>query len=398
MNHVTLKCPFFFLLILAGGLLVSCGQPDLSDERYFPLPENEPEVMRAGGQAFAADTVVTGLERPYSFAFLPDGRVLITERRGAIRIVENGEMLEEAVSGDLPPQLREIVLHPDYETNGWIYISWYQDPGEEDGGYYQLMRGRLDGDRWTDREDLYRAGPFERDGEYTGSRIVFDREGYLYLLVPIRGDRMNAQDLMHLSGKTMRLYDDGSIPADNPFFGREDALPEIFTWGHREHQGLALHPETGELWSTEHGEFGGDELNILKAGRNYGWPIASWSREYRDQETPVSEDPLLEGTEPPIHYWTPSIVPSGFTFVTSDRYPAWKGSILVSSLTHLVPVESPQRLLNLSMLAGEQVIEDHVVIEAEGRTRTVKQAPDGFVYFVVEDSGVMIRLLPAQYD
>ncbi|MEX2586119.1 MAG: PQQ-dependent sugar dehydrogenase [Balneolaceae bacterium] len=384
---------------LCIGLLTSCNRSEMADDYYFPLPEDRSVVMEAGGQSFVADTVLTDLEKPYSFVFLQDGRVLITERAGAIQVVRNGVVQETPVEGPLPTGLRDIELHPNYEQNGWIYISWYQEPDEEDGGYYRLTRGLLDGNRWVNQEHLYQAGPFELSGSHTVSRIEFDREGYLYLLVPIRGDRMRAQDRLHQSGTTMRFQDDGSIPEDNPFVGRDDALPEIYTWGHREHQGLQLHPETGELWSIELGEYGGDELNILKPGRNYGWPLASYSVEYRDQETRIGEDPSTmegEGLEPPIHHWTPSIVPSGFTFITSDRYPTWKGSILVTSLSHIVPVDAPERLLNLSILDGEKVVSDEVVIEAEGRTRTVKEGPDGYIYFLEENDGVMVRLLPVE--
>lgn len=383
------------LPLLLVSLLTACGQAP--EPTYFPFPESELEMIRSDHQSFMADTVLTGLVRPYSMAFLPDNRVLITERGGTIRLVEGGVMRENPVGGELPDGLRDIVLHPEYGRNGWIYITYYRDPDEESEGYAKLMRGRLDDDRWVDSELLYRAGPFSRDGFWTGSRVAFDRDGYLYFTVPIRGDRMNAQDLSHHSGKTMRLNDDGSVPQNNPFIGEEGVLPEIFTWGHREHQGLVLHPETGEIWSTEHGEFGGDELNILRAGKNYGWPIASYSLEYFDR-TPVGPDTLLDGTEPPIHHWTPAIVPSGMTFVTGDRYPGWKGDIMIASLTHRVPVDSPPRMLHRSALEGERVVHDEGLIETVGRARTVRLAPDGYLYFITEDSGVMIRLLPAGED
>lgn len=382
-------------LVFVICLLVSCSQQEPYDDSYFPLPKREMDVEISESHTFMVDTVLTGLDRPWSMEFLPDNKVLITERGGNILIVSNGQLQDEPVAGNVPGGLRDIVLHPDYKKNGWIYISYYQDPEGEKAGYAVLMRGRLDGNRLIDEEILYRAGPFERNGFWTGNRIAFDRSAYLYFLVPIQGVRMNAQDLLHHSGKTMRFHDDGSIPKDNPFVGRDDALPEIFTWGHREHQGLAVHPETGELWSTEHGEFGGDELNILKSGRNYGWPLASYSLEYNDR-TPVGPDTLLDGTEPPVHHWTPSIVPSGMTFVFSDLYPGWNGNILIASLTHRVPVDSPPRMLHRSVIENNRVVHDEGLIETVGRTRSVKMAPDGYIYFITEDTGLMLRLIPVE--
>ncbi len=397
MNNMRLLIPATGLLLVVCLLLVSCGQPEPDDGSYFPLPGGEMDVVRSEVHSFMVDTVLTGLNRPWSMEFLPGNKVLITERGGNIQLAINGQLQEEPLAGNVPDGLRDIALHPDYKKNGWVYMSYYQEPEGDEAGYAVLMRGRLteNGNRLTDQEILYRAGPFDGGGFWTGSRIAFDRDNYLYFLVPIRGSRMNAQDLLHHSGKTMRFYDDGTIPEDNPFVGRDDALPEIFTWGHREHQGLAVHPETGELWSTEHGEFGGDELNILKSGRNYGWPLASYSLEYTDR-TPVSPDTLLDGTEPPVHHWTPSIVPSGMTFVYSDLYPGWNGNILIASLTHRVPVDSPPRLLHRSVIENDRVVHDEGLIEMVGRTRSVKVAPDGYIYFITEDTGHMLRLIPVE--
>lgn len=362
--------------------MVSCGRPD--DGRYFPLPIQEQHVIHSEVQSFMVDTLLTGLNRPWAMEFLPDNRVLITEREGNILLVKNGQLQQSPLQGNIPEGLRDIQLHPRYDENSWIYLSYYVEPTEERGGYSKLMRGKLIDDTLENEEVLYSAGPFELGGGYTGGRIAFDNEGYLFFLVGIRGDRMNAQDKSHHSGKTMRLHEDGTIPTDNPFAGDRGALPEIYSYGHREHQGLVLHPDTGELWATEHGEKDGDELNLIQAGLNYGWPLATWSTEYDGGV--ISEDPLLEGTEPPVYYWTPSINPSGLDFMTGQRYPGWEGNLFVASLR--------PRMLNRSVMEEGRVIHDEKLIEGIGRVRSVKFAPDNFLYLLTEDTGLLVRLIP----
>lgn len=378
---------FSFFLIL----LISCDFSGNDEGRYFPMPENFHEVIQTDSQSFISDTVVSELVRPWSMEFLPDNRVIITERGGKLRIVENGQLKDEPVKGNIPMELRDVKLHPEYEQNGWIYISYYINPDENNSGYTVLMRGRLDGDRFIDDQVLYKAGPFRESGGYFGSRIEFDKEGYLYFLVggrtiDERHRRINIQDLSSNSGKTMRLYDDGRIPPDNPFTDSTDALPEIYSYGHRQHQGLVLHPISGKLWSTEHGEKDGDELNIIYPGRNYGWPLATWSTEYDGGI--ISEDPLLEGTEPPVHYWTPSIAPSGLDFITGNNYPGWKGDLFVGSLS--------QRMLNRVEMSDGEPVRDEKLLEGIGRVRSVKYAPDYFLYLLTEDTGLLVRLIPAK--
>lgn len=372
------------VLLIFGILLVACSRPD--EGRYFPLPKGELDVVRSESQSFMVDTVLTGLNRPWSLEFLPDDKVLITEREGNILLVKNGQLQENPLKGNIPEGLRDIQLHPRYDENSWIYLSYYVEPTEEGGGYTELMRGKLIDDTLENEEILYSAGPFNQGGGFTGSRIAFDNEEYLFFLVGIRGDRMNAQDKSHHSGKTMRLNDDGTVPSDNPFLDVPGTLPEIYSYGHREHQGLVRHPETGEIWSTEHGEMGGDELNIIRRGLNYGWPLATHSLEY-DGST-ISEDPYLKGTEPPAHFWTPAINPSGLDFVIGDRYPGWNGNLFVGSLR--------PRMLNRSVLEDGHVIHDEKLLEGIGRVRSVKFAPDNFLYLLTEDTGLLVRLIPVE--
>lgn len=375
-----------FMLFISAGfilLLAACNGRDM-DSNYFPVPDRELQVIYSESQSFRIDTVLTDLNRPWSMEFLPDGIVLITERQGNVLVVNNGILQDNPLEGNIPSGLRDIRIHPQFEDNRWIYISYYVEPVENDGGYTRLMRGRFKGNRLVDEETIYSAGPLPGRGEWTGSRIAFDRAGYLYFAVGIRGERMNAQDISNHSGKTMRLHDDGTIPSDNPFVDTPDALPEIYTYGHREHQGLVLHPVTGEIWSNEHGERGGDEVNILRSGLNYGWPKATYSLEY--DGTFVTEDTLRKGMEPPVHHWTPAIAPSGMDFVTGSRFPGWDGDLFSGSLV--------QRMLNRSVVENGEITGDEKLLEHIGRVRNVKIAPDGYLYLITEDTGLMVRLLP----
>lgn len=372
--------PVLFILTLAG-----CQSGAVSPEHYFPMPDPMPETLTSDVQDFAADTLLTGLNRPWGIEFLPDGRVLIAERNGTIQVTNGVRERTVVMEPHLPEGLRDLRIHPDFEENGWLYFSVYVDPDEEGHAYSKLMRATVDGNQLIDIEELYAAGPVRGGGGWTGSRIAFDREGYLFFAVGIRGERMNAQDLLHHSGKTMRLHEDGSIPEDNPFVGRDDALPEIYSYGHREHQALVPHPERDEIWSNEHGEFGGDELNRLEKEGNYGWPLATYSLEY--DSTYITPDTLLDGTVPPIHHWTPSISPSGMDFNRGERYEGWDGDLFVGSLR--------QRLLNRTTGIEEGEPKDEHLLPHVGRVRQVRSAPDGFIYFVTEDTGLLIRLLPA---
>ena len=337
---------------------------------------------------FSTELVVPNLDIPWGMAFLPDGSMLITEKAGTLIHFKDGEKTE--IQG-VPPVyergqggLLDIELHPNYTENGWIYLSYASEEGEEKGGHTSIARARLNGDQLTDLEVLYKAGPNTTAGQHFGSRIEFDDAGYLYFTIGERGQRdVNPQDLSRDGGKVYRLHDDGRIPQDNPFVSTEGALPAIYTYGNRNPQGMVRHPETGEIWIHEHGPRGGDEINIVQQGVNYGWPVITYGINYSG--TPITDKTEMEGMEQPIHYWVPSIAPSGMCFVTSDLYPAWKGSLLVGSLSF--------RYLERLEMDGTKVLKRERLMDETGRVRNVRQGPDGFIYVAVEGKGIY-RLVP----
>ncbi len=337
---------------------------------------------------FTIDTLATDLKNPWGMAFLPDSRVLIAERPGRLRIWQNGVLQEEPVSG-LPEiwahgqgGLMEVVLHPQYEENQWIYLG-YSAPGPG-GGNTAISRARLEGNRLVDFENLFQGMPYSSSGAHFGCRIVFDEENHLYFTIGDRGTKENAQDLTNNNGKVNRINDDGTIPDDNPFLDEPDARPEIWTYGHRNIQGMIIHPETGEIWTHEHGPKGGDEINIEQKGENYGWPLATFGRNYSG--TIISRDTTLPGMVDPVLHWTPSIAPCGLGIVTSDKYPQWNGDLLVGALAgqHIQRVQ----------LDGENVEGTEKLLEGFARFRDVRQAPDGFIYALTESPGLFIRITP----
>ena len=278
----------------------------------------------------------------------------------------------------------DIELHPDYENNGWIYLSYASTEGNGKGGNTAIMRGKLSNNKLVQQEKLYKASPNSTRGQHFGSRIEFDRDGYLLFSIGERGNRdVNPQDITRDGGKIYRLHDDGRIPDDNPFVEQSEAKNAIWSYGHRNPQGLALHPETGQLWEHEHGPRGGDEINIIQKGENYGWPIITYGINYSG--TPITDETSRPGMEQPLYQWTPSIAPSGMAFVTSDKYPKWKGSLLVGSLAF-------QYLERLEM-QDNQVVYREKLMDGMGRVRNVRQAPDGFIYVSVEGKGIY-RLVP----
>ena len=340
-------------------------------------------------QKFKVETVVPDLEIPWGMVFLPDGAMLVTERKGELIHFKDGiktlvknvpEVYFEGQGG-----LLDITLHPNYEVNGWIYFSFssnIENVGK--GGNTTIMRAKLNNFELTDKEILYKATPNTTRSVHFGSRIEFDNAGFLYFSVGDRGNRdVNPQDLTRDGGKIYRLYDDGKIPTDNPFYDVKNAKKAVYSYGHRNPQGMARHPETGEIWVHEHGPKGGDEINIIKAGKNYGWPVISYGINY--DGTKFTYKTAQKGMEQPFHYWTPSIAPSGMAFVTSSRYPNWKGNILVGSLKF--------QYLNRVILANNSVQKEEKLLEGIGRVRCVKQGPDGYIYVAVEHKGI-VKLVP----
>ena len=358
-------------------------KPGMSSS-YFPVPQEVKNVITSNAMSFMVDTVVSGLKRPYSMLFLPDGRMLIADRSGSLLQTVKGKLSAQQVSGNIPVELRDMKLHPQFQQNGLIYLTYYIAPSKADGGYTAIMRGKLVGDKIINIEKLYQAGPFSQGPFFYGSKIVFDNKGYLYFTVGITGERKNAQDLTKYAGKTMRLNDDGTIPADNPFTKVPGALPEIYSYGHRMHQGILFDQRTAKIYATEFGELGGDELNVIKAGANYGWPEVTFSREYSGLR--ISPDSLRADIAPPVHHWT--FAPSDLDLVTGNYYPGWNGNIFIGGLLR-------KSLLRVDLKDGV-FQKDEVLLENIGRIRDVEFGPDKLLYVMTEDSGVIVRLLPLQ--
>lgn len=378
----------------AGACANDTGSAPVSDGEYmyFPLPADlTTNVVTTEDQNFVVQPVVTGLTSPWGMAFLPDGSMLITERGGTLRRVVDGQLLSEPVA-NVPEVfnrgqggLLDVVIHPEYETNGWIYLS-YSEPGE-DGGHTAIMRAKLEGNALVQNEVIFRGTPKSNRGHHFGSRIAFDNDGYLYFTIGDRGQRDDAQLLNTYAGKSFRINDDGSIPADNPFVGQDGANPEIFTYGNRNQQGLVKHPVTGEMWAHEHGPRGGDEVNILRAGNNYGWPVISFGINY--DGSIITPDTARAGMEQPVNYWLPSIGASGMTFVTGDKYPGWTGDNLT-----LLSGSLALQFLQRSVYDGETLVKEEKLLEGVGRVRDVRQAPDGYIYLATESDGTIHRLVP----
>ncbi len=334
------------------------------------------------------EVLAEGLVNPWSIAFLPDGSMLIAERPGILRFFRDGQ-LSDPING-LPPiwqngqgGLLEVALHPDYESNGWIYFAYASsDDGRK--GNTAIGRGKLQGNAIVDFETLFRGSPLTDLPYHFGCRIVFDEQNNFYFPIGDRGEMDNAQKLSNHNGKLMRLKDDGSIPEDNPFVDESSAMPEIFNYGHRNIQGMAIHPESGEIWTHEHGPRGGDEINIEKAGANYGWPVVTFGINY--DGTVISNDTTLPGITDPVHYWVPSIAPCGMAFVTSDKYPNWKNNLMVTAL-------AGQQIQRLS-LSGSQVVDTEILLQGYARFRDIRQGPDGYLYVLSEGPGQLIRLKP----
>jgi len=339
---------------------------------------------------FTAELVVENLQIPWGMVFLPDGSMLITEKSGELIHFKEGaktsiqgvpEIYARGQGG-----LLDIELHPNYAENGWIYLSYASEEGDEKGGHTAIARARLSGDQLTDLQVLYKAGPNTTQGQHFGSRLEFDEAGFLYFTIGERGQRdINPQDLSRDGGKVYRIHDDGSIPSDNPFAGQAGALPAIYTYGNRNPQGMVRHPDTGEMWIHEHGPRGGDEINILGKGMNYGWPVITYGINYSG--TKITDNTEMEGMEQPIHYWVPSIAPSGMCFVTSEKYPGWKGSLMVGSLSF--------QYLERLVMDGTRVLRREKLLEDIGRVRNVRQGPDGLIYVAVEGKGIY-RLVPEE--
>jgi glucose/arabinose dehydrogenase len=367
------------LVKLAGaGILVTAAT----------TASTQSDVYSASYHDYRVVTVADGLLQPWSMAWLPNGEMLVTEKPGRLRIVRDGRLLPEAVPG-VPEVfysgqggLFEVLPHPNFLENRWVYLSYAKEEGET--SVTAIARGRFENDRLTNVVEIFspKAAGF---GHY-GGKMVFDNEGYLFLTLgerqaPTRGDLTAhpAQDLSNHHGVIVRLNEDGSVPSDNPFIGHNDALPEIWSYGHRSPQGLVIHPETGDLWESEHGPQGGDELNLIEPGKNYGWPVIGRGTNYGTTGSQIHASIGQEDMEQPIHFWVPSIATSGLMVYTGDKFPLWYGSIIAGAL-------AGEQLARLHMSDDyREVIVEETLAYGMGRLRDVRQGPDGYIYAAISD-------------
>lgn len=337
-----------------------------------------------------------GLSIPWSIAFLDEHTALIVERPGRLRVVKDGALQSEPVQGT-PSVLHEgqgglldVALDPHFNESGWLYLAYSHALPTEGSGrplaMTRVVRGRIRDHTWSDQQVVFEAAhdAYLRTRHHYGSRIVFDRDDNLYFSIGERGMAQDAQDLSKPNGKVHRVRPDGSIPRDNPFIGQKNALPSIFTYGNRNPQGLAVDPRTGKVWESEHGPMGGDELNLLVAGRNYGWPVATYGRDYSGAKiTDVRERP---GIEAPIAYWNPSPAVCGMSFVKSDLFPRWRNKLMVGALRY-----EEVRLLTIE---HDRVLHQEILLKSAGRVRQVVTGPDGAIYAVLNGPDVVLRLTP----
>jgi aldose sugar dehydrogenase len=372
----------------AGGRQGGAGFP-----RVPPLPfPDSPQEFDTLGPRIRVVPYVKGLSNPWSIAFLPNGDMLVTEKPGRLRIVRNGTLAPEPVSG-VPAVfangqggLLEVLPHPKFAENQFLYLT-YSKPGENNTATTALARGKFDGKALTEVKDLFVADNWNTGGAHFGSKLAFGRDGMLYMTVGERNDRVRAQNTASHGGKLLRLTDDGTVPPDNPFVKRDGHKPEIYSYGHRNAQGLAIHPETGAVWLNEHGPQGGDELNVAEPAKNYGWPVVSFGREYSGDL--ITNQPYRDGMEPPAMIWVPSIGISGMAFYTGDRFPQWKGHIFVGGL-------SGQHVQRVVFTEKGPIGRETLLGSMRQRVRDVRQGPDGLLYVAIDGatSGIL-RIEPA---
>jgi aldose sugar dehydrogenase len=376
--------------LVAALWLSSCASPPTQGQAQAPRSPTPPPTEGV----VRVETVARGLEHPWALEFLPDGRMLVTERPGRLRLVDRSGRISEPLAGvpevEVGGQggLLDVALDPKFAENRLVYLSYAEL--REGGAGTAVARGRLDEGRLEAVRVIYRQQPKVAGGNHFGSRLVFARDGKLFVTQGERADyREQAQDLSSHLGKIVRINADGSVPDDNPFAGKAGARPEIWSYGHRNIQAAAIHPETGQLWTVEHGARGGDELNHPEAGKNYGWPVITYGVDYSGLK--IGEGTAKEGMEQPVYFWDPVIAPSGMLFYTGDAFPAWNGSVLVGSL-------QPGALVRLELENGKVAREERYEEGGLGtRIRDVRQGPDGLVYVLTDEgNGRVLRVLPAK--
>lgn len=373
--------------IVSVVLLTAMSCTDKEDGATSDAESYSGQTFESETLTYGVDTIATNLKNPWGIEFLPDGRMLVTERAGEVLIFENEQLLPERITvPDVYVQgqggLLDIELHPDYDDNGWIYLS-YAKKGEGGGGTV-IARTKLEGNKFTEIEQLFAAQPLSESGVHFGSRIVFDANGYMFFSSGERGTKENAQNLGNHLGKVLRLHDDGKVPNDNPFVNTAGAKPEIWSYGHRNPQGLVYDADTKTLWDVEHGPRGGDELNLVEKGKNYGWPVITYGTNY--DSTIITDKTAQEGMEQPVTYWVPSIAPCGMTQVEGDRYEGWKNSFLVGALAH-------QHVARVVVDNGKYVRQEKL-LDKIGRVRAVAESPDGYIYVATEGPGMLLKIIP----
>ncbi len=373
--------------------------------KYIRVSEKNPAAIKAMvikeletiDYDLNVEVFAEGLEVPWAIDFTDANTALITERPGRLRIVKNGRLLPEAVKNT--PQvlnegqggLMDVAIDPDYKQNGWIYLAYSHVLGnskksERPPAMTRIVRGKIVDNSWTNQEVLFEAPHemYRTTRHHYGCRIVFDPEGYLYFAIGDRGAGYQAQDFTLPNGKVHRINRDGSIPESNPFVNENNAMKSLYSLGNRNIQGMAIHPETGKLWVTEHGPMGGDELNLIEAGKNYGWETITYGKNYNG--TIITDETHREGMEQPILYWNPSIAVCGLDFYTGDLFKKWKDKLLVGALKY-----EEVRLLNIEK---DRVMHDEIIFKGQGRVRDVSTGPDGAIYVVLNDPGTVMRLTP----
>ncbi|MFD2201459.1 PQQ-dependent sugar dehydrogenase [Shivajiella indica] len=380
-----LKKRSFILVVGLAISMVACTEKKVEETNTEPSPfATVTEKM-----TIKIDTLFTEFESPWGMTWLPDGRMLVTERKGEILVFKDDKFTGEKLTG-VPTVhevnqagLLDIAVHPDYANNGWIYLSYARPEGEKD--VMVISRAKLDGNNLHSVEEIFVCGPAWEGGRHFGSRIVFDNAGYLYFSNGDKGSRpANAQELDNDHGKIHRIYDDGRIPEDNPFVNTPGARPSIWTYGNRNPQGMIYDKANDRIWAVEHGPKGGDELNLIEKGKNYGWPVISYGINY--DGTILTELTEKEGMEQPVKYWVPSIATCGMTLVSSDKYPAWKGNVLVAGL-------AGQQIARVE-LEGTKAVGEETLLKDIGRVRQVSQSPDGYIYAITEATGLLVKLIP----
>lgn len=384
-------CRSTFALALGVAVATSLVAPATASAQAT-VSSGEAPVFHSERHTFRVATVVEGLEFPWGIAFLPGGDILVTERPGRLRVIRGGELDPEPVAG-VPEVwangqggLLDVALHPDFATNRLVYLS-YSKPGPR-GATTAVIRGTFDGKRLNGVEEIFEADAWTRNRVHFGSRLLFDGKGHLFISIGDRGVMKAAQDLGNHQGTIVRLHDDGRVPADNPFVGRQGARPEIWAYGIRSPQGLTFHPETGALWETEHGPQGGDEINLILPGRNYGWPEITYGINYNNE--PITDLTEKEGMEQPLHYWVPSIATSGIAIYAGDAFPGWKGDAFVGGLRGA-------QLARVSFQGTRSVSEETLLTELRQRIRDVRVGPEGYIYLLVDSrEAPILRLEPVQ--